>query len=335
MSNIGIREKKRKNERRRKARNKKIFSRSVLAALAMAGIFHFGFNNPKDQFQIERPVEYRQASGSINNIIEEAHENTTEMDAHVATQIGFDDAKVDEKLQVADDMYSDNLKEYLLCTKTQYAYQYPNDYSKTEKFIKEGTYVASYGTENGFTKIKINDAYYYVNKFGLSKLDSGRQIKIINGLVYVSEEYPLPEDFDPGVDKTAKRAFETMRQDMEREGLDIKIASDYRSYDLERKMYDAGEIESTVPGCNEHQLGCAFDFFTEGTKYNDKFEKTAEYKWLSENAYKYGFIERYPSGKEDKTNHVAYSWHFRFVGVANAKEIYENDLTLEEYLKIY
>lgn len=79
------------------------------------------------------------------------------------------------------------------------------------------------------------------------------------------------------MDKTARRAFETMRQDMERVGLNLKIASDYRGYELEGKMYDAGEVDAEPAGTSEHQTGTAFDFFTEGSKYNDKFEATAEY----------------------------------------------------------
>lgn len=333
MSNKGIREKKRNKAAKRKARNKKILRTTGLSLVLAAGIFHFGFNKDTDDFRIERPSEYREASGSIDTF-EEAEETPTNDKIHVATQIGFIDAEVDEKLAIADDKYSDELMEYVLCVQTQYAYQYPNDYSKTEKFIEAGSFVPYYGTENGFSKVKIDDTYYYVNKYGLSKLDNDKEIKVINGLAYVSEDYPLPADFDPGVDKTARRAFETMRQDMERYGMSIKIASDYRGYELEKKMYEVDEADSSYPGTSEHQLGQAFDFFTEGSKYNDKFEKTAEYKWLAENSYKYGFIERYPKGKEHKTGQDARPWHFRFVGVENAKEIYENDLTLEDYLKI-
>ena len=332
MSNKGIREKKRNQKRQRKARRKKILSTTTLGGLALVAALHFGFDN-KDDFKISRPAELRQASGEINKLLEEV-DKPTNTKVHVATQIGFNDTQVEDKLKVNDDKYSEKLEEYLLCVKTQYAYQYPNDFSKTEKFIKDGEYVASYGTENGFTKVKIDDAYYYVNKYGLSKLTNDRAIKVINGLTYVSEAYKLPADFNPGVDKTAKRAFETMRQDLQRNGMDLKIASDYRGYDLEAKMYEIDEVDSMPAGASEHQLGSAFDFFTEGDKYNDKFEKSAEYQWLVDNAYKYGFIERYPQGKESKTGHKKAPWHFRFVGVDNAREIYENNLTLEDYLKI-
>ena len=333
MSNKGIREKKRKQERKRKARNRKIFRGSALSIAAVIAVFHFGIKGNDDDFQITRPAEYRQASGNFSELEEETKEDKNDK-IHVATDKGFSQVSVDKKHALEDDKYQDTLVSYVLCQQTQYAYQYPNDYSKTEKYIKKGSYVPYYGTENGFSKVKIDDTYYYVNKFGLSKLDSDKQIKVVNGITYVNESNPLPADFDPGVDKTAKRSFETMKQDMSRQGLNIKIASDYRGYELEEKMHEANEPDSSQAGTNEHQTGQAFDFFTEGSKYNEKFEKSAEYQWLSKNAYKYGFIERYPKEKEDKTGHKAAAWHFRFVGVENAKNIYENDLTLEEYLKL-
>lgn len=333
MSNKGIREKKRKQARKRKARNKKIFTTAGLSLVLVGSLYHFGFTGNDNEFEIARPSEIRQAAGNFEKLEEETVEEVNNK-VHVATDVGFKEADIDKSKALEDDKYSEDLKGYVICAQTQYAYQFPNDYSKTEKYIEKGTYVPYFGTENGFSKVKIDDTYYYVNKFGLAKLDEDKQIKVVNGLAYVSENYPLPEDFDPGVDKTARRAFETMRQDMQRENLDVKISSDYRGYDLEKKMYDVSEPDSSAPGTNEHQLGSAFDFFTEGSKYNDKFEKTASYQWLAENAYKYGFIERYPKGKENKTGHKAEAWHFRFVGVENAKNIYENDLTLEEYLKI-
>ncbi|MCW6678683.1 M15 family metallopeptidase [Anaerococcus sp. NML200574] len=331
MSNKGIRELKRR--KRREARKKR--KRAILLGVgALLTITTIKFAIPeKDTYQIKRPSEYRMASGDL---VRETNEDkkTQERDVHVATEIGFKDTDIADELKIEDSSYQDQLIEYVKCMQTQYAYQFPNDYSKTDKFIKEGAYLGFYGCENGFAKVKIDDTYYYVNKYGLARLGKNEQIKVVNGLAYVSEAYPLSANFDPGVDKTARRAFETMRQDMARENLDLRIASDYRGYDLEQKMFEAGEVDASKPGTSEHQLGVAFDFFTEGSKYNDKFEATAQYKWLAENAYKYGFIERYPKGKENITHHKAQPWHFRFVGVENAKEIYDNKLTLEEFLKI-
>lgn len=333
MSNKGIRELKRRKRREAKRRRKKVALVSVGLVLTLTTA-KFALEK-EDNYQIRRPSEYRIASGELlENTETESEEKVGTSDVHVATEIGFNDIDIKDELKIEDGAYQQDLIEYVKCLQTQYAYQFPNDYSKTDKFVKEGQYLGFYGSENGFAKVKIDDSYYYVNKFGLAKASKEEEIKVVNGLAYVSEAYPLPSNFDPGVDKTARRAFETMRQDMARVGLDLRIASDYRGFELEGKMFDAGEEDSAQAGTSEHQLGTAFDFFTEGTKYNDKFEATAEYKWLAENAYKYGFIERYPKGKENKTNHKAEAWHFRFVGVENAKEIYDNNLTLEEFLKI-
>ncbi len=331
MSNKGIRELKRRKRREAKRRRKKVALAGVGLVLTLTTA-KFALQK-EDNYQIRRPSEYRIASGELLDQTER-EEKTSTSDIHVATEIGFNKIDIKDELKIEDSSYQDELIEYVKCLQTQYAYQFPNDYSKTDKFIKEGQYLGFYGSENGFAKVKIDDSYYYVNKFGLAKAEKEEEIKVVNGLAYVSEAYPLPANFDPGVDKTARRAFETMRQDMERLGLDLRIASDYRGYELEGKMFDAGEVDASPAGTSEHQLGTAFDFFTEGSKYNDKFEATAEYKWLAENAYKYGFIERYPKGKENKTHHKAQAWHFRFVGVAKAKEIYDNNLTLEEFLKI-
>lgn len=331
MSNRGIRELKRKKRRQKARRRKKI----VLTSLLALGLFSGAkfLSKGEEEFIIQRPSDYRQALGVDKK--EEEVEKTPYRDlVHVASKAGFEDLNIDENKKIEDDKYQKNLIKYVRCARTQYAYQYPNDYSKTEKFVKDGDYLPYYGTENGFSKVKIDDSFYYVNKYGLEELDPDKEIKVISGIAYVNHDYPLPADFSPGVDMTAKRAFETMRQDMQRVGLDIKIGSDFRDYELEEKMHKAGEIDSEAAGTSEHQLGQAFDFFTEANKYSDKFVTTNEYKWLSENAYKYGFIERYPKGKEASTKHEAMPWHFRFVGVENAKEIYENDLTLEEFLKV-
>lgn len=331
MSNKGIRELKRRKRREAKRRRKKVALASVGLVLTLTTA-KFALQK-EDNYQIRRPSEYRIASGELLEQTEREEKASTS-DVHVATEIGFNDIDIKDELKIEDSSYQNELIEYVKCLQTQYAYQFPNDYSKTDKFVKEGQYLGFYGCENGFAKVKIDDSYYYVNKFGLTKTEKDEEIKVVNGLAYVSEAYPLPANFDPGVDKTARRAFETMRQDMGRVGLDLRIASDYRGYELEGKMFDAGEIDASPAGTSEHQLGTAFDFFTEGSKYNDKFEATAEYKWLAENAYKYGFIERYPKGKENKTHHKAQAWHFRFVGVEKAKEIYDNNLSLEEFLKI-
>ena len=67
----------------------------------------------------------------------------------------------------------------------------------------------------------------------------------------------------------------------------------------------------------------------------DNFENTNEFKWLNNNAYKYGFILRYPKGKESITGYAYESWHYRYVGIDVAKQIHEEDITFDEYYAYY
>ncbi|MBQ1230136.1 MAG: M15 family metallopeptidase [Clostridia bacterium] len=92
---------------------------------------------------------------------------------------------------------------------------------------------------------------------------------------------------------------------------------------------------SAYPGTSEHQTGLCVDFITEdmGGNLTEAFEDTAAFAWLSENAYKFGFILRYPKGKEDITGYTYEPWHYRFVGREAATDIHFSRLTLEQYLE--
>ncbi len=90
---------------------------------------------------------------------------------------------------------------------------------------------------------------------------------------------------------------------------------------------------SAEPGKSEHQTGLCVDLVTEANpKLNVEFEKTPAFAWLSENAYKFGFILRYPKGEEPITGYTYEPWHYRFVGREAATDIHFGELTLEEYL---
>ena len=91
---------------------------------------------------------------------------------------------------------------------------------------------------------------------------------------------------------------------------------------------------SAKAGQSEHHTGLCVDLMTEGMKeLNETFADTAAFVWLSENAHRFGFILRYPKGKESVTGYCYEPWHYRFVGVEAATEIWERAWTLEEYLK--
>ena len=107
-------------------------------------------------------------------------------------------------------------------------------------------------------------------------------------------------------------------------GLEVLSAKDAKTVVLSYSAY---------PGTSEHQTGLCVDFITSTmTELDTTFANTAAFAWLSTNAYRFGFILRYPEGKEEVTGYTYEPWHYRFVGREAATDIYFGRITLEEYL---
>ncbi len=136
--------------------------------------------------------------------------------------------------------------------------------------------------------------------------------------------------------------FEKLCSDALLENYKITAVSTYRSYEYQQKLfnyyvktrgYKYASRASAKPGCSEHQTGLAVDVMGENNDYN-LFESTKEFKWMIKNAHKYGFILRYPKGKEKITGYMYEPWHYRYVGSKLATTLYEENITLEEYYNI-
>lgn len=177
-------------------------------------------------------------------------------------------------------------------------------------------------------------------------------------LVLVNKEYKLPENYVPSklelisnefanenkyLREEAKIAFETLSKDAKNLGYRVVAVSTYRDYEYQDKLYnmyiqekgiDYADKCSARPGHSEHQTGLAVDVEGSNRDY-DEFEKSEEFVWMKENAYKYGFILRYPKGKEKITGFKYEPWHYRYVGLDVAKTIHDEKLTLEEYYDKY
>ena len=141
--------------------------------------------------------------------------------------------------------------------------------------------------------------------------------------------------------KVAKEAFEKLSSDALKLGYKIVAVSAYRDFSYQENLFNYyvekyGEDYalncSAKAGHSEHQTGLAVDVMGSNNSYDD-FELSDEFEWMINNAHKYGFILRYPKNKEKITGFKYEPWHYRYVGVEVAKIIYENKITLEEYLK--
>lgn len=164
------------------------------------------------------------------------------------------------------------------------------------------------------------------------------------GLLIANKQYPLPKTYEPGESVEARAAFEEMAVEASSSDFQLTAFSTYRSYEYQVGLYDRyverdGKEEadrySARPGYSEHQTGLAFDIGEVGKEEDwasEKFGDSEAAKWLAENAYRYGFVLRYPAKKEEVTGYMHESWHYRYVGKEIAEKISEDDLTLEEYL---
>ncbi len=178
-------------------------------------------------------------------------------------------------------------------------------------------------------------------------------------LLLVNKENPLPEDYEvelqvlpSGLVSVAEVLYddlEDMLADGKKEGLNFVVCSGYRSAERQQELLDE-DIRACMnsgmtyeeayeevtrmtmpPRCSEHATGLALDIVSLDYQLLDEGqERTAENAWLKENAWRYGFVLRYPRGQESVTGIDYESWHFRYVGKEAAKYMHEEGLLLEE-----
>jgi len=263
-------------------------------------------------------------------------------------QLGYSKEEVNELLKLDDDFIDHVLEiEYdpniLKVIKEKYYLEKNLDsylaYAKENKDKNLTDVVALINTRSN------NDRYT-----NTVKTDESKDLQIlINKYYYTSENYE-PNDlvtiknwyaYGEGqqIRQKAYDNFISMYNDAKKSDITLIINSAYRSYADQDEVYTDyvkwyGEAEANKiaakPGYSEHQTGLAIDIVTPG--YNSKtFEESSAFTWLQNNAYKYGYILRYPKGKEYLTGYDYESWHYRYVGEEIAKYIHDNDITYDEY----
>lgn len=193
------------------------------------------------------------------------------------------------------------------------------------------------------TNIIEDDSDYtlLVNKFNALKEGylPADLVEVKNYVCVQGEDYSCSTMDKMLLRKDAAKAYEQFAMDALKENINIRAIATYRSYEYQRMLYDYnlsiyGKEETDKyyarPGQSEHNSGLAVDITFNGHTYTDIEDKDG-YEWILNNMHKYGFILRYPKDKVHITRYGYESWHIRYVGIDAAKEIYENNLTLEEY----
>lgn len=235
----------------------------------------------------------------------------------------------------------DNLDRYI---------KYENNDNKFTSVYDTNTIKDNYNYEDTVTFVNAYlDKDYYTNDIALSKEEEKKIDVIVNKYYKLSKDYE-PDDltkidskFASGSNqrlrKEAAIKFEEMAAEALKNGYKIYAGSTYRSYDYQLGLYnryvakdgfDEAETYSARAGYSEHQLGLAVDIINGKWEYLS--ENDEEYEWLIDNSYKYGFILRYPRGKEYITGYVFEDWHFRYLGIDLATKVYNSKLTYDEYV---
>ncbi len=179
---------------------------------------------------------------------------------------------------------------------------------------------------------------------GIQQIDG---ITYVNGILIANKTYGLPSTYNPGgLTDDTYTAFQQLSLDAAYAGLDIYLSSGFRSYETQDQIYnnyvwsygqETADTFSARPGYSEHQTGLAIDVNT----IDDSFAGTPEAIWLEQHCYEYGFIIRYPKGKDSITGYKYEPWHIRYVGKEVAQAVHDagvacgdSTITLEEYLGI-
>ncbi len=222
--------------------------------------------------------------------------------------------------------------------------------SNLERYLDYSSKNTSLTAKEIVTNVNCNRDHDYYTQIEETDLSKGY-------LIITNKYYRLKEDYKNNnmvamnltysytghsADKLVYDYFKKMVDAASKEGIKIKNKSSYRSYYDQRYIYnnyvkDEGEENankySSKPGHSEHQTGLAIDVMTLDVEFIK--EDSKEYNWLIDNCYKYGFILRYPKGKEDLTGYMFEPWHYRYVGIEVATYIHENDITFEEYYEYF
>jgi LAS superfamily LD-carboxypeptidase LdcB len=223
-------------------------------------------------------------------------------------------------------------------------------YSNLDRYL---TYYSDHDIDLSMVVSLVNvnrDNEYYTNV--KNSIAEYGKLMLVNKYNFLDEDY-VPESLqkisstyayaDNYATEETIEAFKNMYNEALKEDIKLIVNSSYRSYSdqydvwsYRKNLYGTEKADSYAAraGYSEHQTGLALDI-NQFNYSGENFEDAPAFIWLENNAYKYGFILRYPEGKENITGYSYESWHYRYIGVDAAKICYEEDLTYDEYYAYY
>jgi D-alanyl-D-alanine carboxypeptidase len=235
--------------------------------------------------------------------------------------------------------------------------------AEDDKLQSDDDLLDGYGDEEIVDSVSWDDILAESGDEDISEVEDEENLTLSKSdwqLMLVNKQHPIPDgyEFTPAVIKGSMKCDERILADLKAmmkaakaDGINLVVSSSYRDYSRQtyvfnRKIdyymekgysyleaYKLASITVTIPDASEHQIGLALDITsTSYAALEEGFGDTAAGKWLASHCAEYGFILRYPSGKEDVTGIQYEPWHFRYVGKTAAAEIMEREITLEEFV---
>lgn len=273
-------------------------------------------------------------------------------DKYKLKEIGYNKEQIEEILKLKKEykkkVLSTDYNEFLLELFKEEYFNFDNvdrylDYHKNneEETPKNVVAITNVGADyEHYTNTKETDIdkdiLILVNKYNyLSKNYEPENIVDVKNWYCYGEAQLREEAYD---------AFINMFNAAKKDDVTLIINSGYRNYKQQDETYQDfyeiyGEDEANKiaakPGFSEHQTGLSIDLTSYDETDDNSFENTNEFKWLQKNAYKYGFILRYPKNKEKITGYDYESWHYRYVGIEVATKIKDLDITFDEYYEYF
>lgn len=271
------------------------------------------------------------------------------------TLVGY---TIEESKFIIDNLNDKNETYFINNTKNNYLI----DLIKEKYFLEKNLYeYIEYRNNNkskelndvvALVNVGANKEWYDIKSIKETDLSKGDLI-LVNKFNYLKEDYS-PEEItsidlkysykNNQVSKRCNDAYLEMAKQAKEEGIQLMANSTYRTYkkqdDIYKDFYYSKGISyadqyAARAGYSEHQTGLAIDIFTPNYSTTSTFENSEAYTWLINNAHKFGFILRYPKGKENLTGYAYESWHYRYLGVDIATKVYESGLTYDEYYAYY
>ena len=351
---------------------KKIWIIIVIILLCLFGISLFFFFSDEKEISVEKQLKN---NGYSDNEVALILDKVLVNDYDVILELGYDESLIDilSSNDYKENLFKNYIEYYVknkdenindIITIVNSGYDLMNYPASNllARLVKEKYYINNnvaryldYGNNinNDSKKIisMVNskaDLGFYSNSYD-SNLDDGNLV-LVNKFYHLKEDY-IPNDlvtltgqYNRGANnKMRKEAAEALMKMVDAaslENITLYNISAFRSYDYQVNLYnryikrdgrEAADKYSARPGYSEHQTGLCTDL----NNVSDSFDGSDEAIWLKNNAYKYGFILRFPKGKEDITGYKYEPWHYRYVGMKAAKIIHDDDITLEEYYAYY